>query len=753
MAQKPSSRSLIPHYWASLKPFGIGEQHPNNYAELWKALVENRDQLPYAWRILTQGVCDGCALGTTGMHDWTLDGVHLCNIRLRLLRLNTMPAFDPKLLADVSGLKQRTSAELRELGRLPYPMLRLRGDAGFRRIEWDVALDLISKRIQSSTPERLAFYLTSRGMPNEAYYVAQKAVRAMGTNNIDNAARICHSPSTVALKDGLGVGATTCSYTDWIKSDLIVFFGANPANNQPVTTKYLHYAKKAGVKVATVNSYREPGMERYWVPSNVESALFGTVITDRFFLINQGGDIAFINGTLKQMIADNLLDWRFIGQHTTGFQELAASLAQQPWETLEAQSGSSRAEMAAFAHMIGNAKRAVFVWSMGITQHVTGEDAVRAIVNLALTKGFVGREGCGVMPIRGHSGVQGGAEMGAYATALPGGVPINAEKAAELSEQWGFHVDDKPGMIAPRMIDAAYAGQLDLLFSVGGNFLEVLPEPDYVQDALERVPLRVHMDIVLTHQMLLDPADTVLLLPATTRYEIPGGVTETSTERRVIFSPEIPGRRIGEARPEIDVFLDIARRVRPDLVDKLTFANTAAIRREIARIVPFYDGIQYLSKAGDQFQYGGPHLCADWNFPTKDGKAHFSTVTLPQDSLPQGAFRVTTRRGKQFNSMVQEQKDMITGAKRDAVFMNADDARQHGLRDGDPITLRNELGQFQGRVFIAPIKPGNIQIHWPEGNVLLRRDRRSPQAGIPDYNALVWLEVGQHAEQQTVGAP
>src|SRR5688500_1371183 len=148
MAQKAGTSSLIPHYWASLKPFGIGEQHPNNYLELWKALVDNRDQLPYAWRILTQGVCDGCALGTTGLHDWTLDGVHLCNIRLRLLRLNTMPALDTGLLADLAPLARHSSAELRELGRLPYPMLRRRGEPGFRRVSWDAALDMVADRIR-----------------------------------------------------------------------------------------------------------------------------------------------------------------------------------------------------------------------------------------------------------------------------------------------------------------------------------------------------------------------------------------------------------------------------------------------------------------------------------------------------------------------------------------------------------------------------------------------------------------------------
>ncbi len=677
-----------PSLWASKKPFGIGEQHPNNFTEITRAIRENRDQAGYAWRILSQGVCDGCALGVAGLHDWTMDGPHLCNIRLRLLRLNTMPALDTALLKDVSALRKLKSAELRELGRLPYPMMRRAGEPGFSRVTWDVALNAVADRIRESSPDRIGFYLTSRGTANETYYVAQKAVRALGTNSVDNAARICHAPSSVALKQTVGIGATSCSYGDWIGTDLLVFIGANPANNQPVTTKYLYYAKKAGTKVVMVNTHREPGMERYWVPSAIESALFGTKITDETFLINTGGDVAFLNGALKHIVEKGLADRAFIDAHTGGYDALVEALNDQSWADLEAHAGATEAEMRAFGQMVGEAKTAVFVWSTGVTQHSFGEDGVRAIVNLALTGGFIGREMCGLMPIRGHSGVQGGAEMGAYTTAFPGGKPITPENAAELERHWGFSVPTKPGLTTPEMIDAAHDGELDVLFSAGGNFLEAMPDPGYVDEALARVPLRVHQDIVVSSQMLVDPADTVILLPAATRYEMPGGITQTSTERRIMFSPEIRGPRIGEARPEWEVYLDIARRVRPELADRLTFRTTQEIREEIARVVPMYDGIQTLRKSGDQVQYGGPHLCADWNFPTPDGKAHFTAVDLPATDVPEGMFAVATRRGKQFNTMVHEKKDAITGAARDAVFMNRADAKALGLRDGDPIVLR-----------------------------------------------------------------
>ncbi len=751
-----------PSIWASWKPFGIGEPHPSGYAEIWRAFRENRGRRGYAWRILKEGCCDGCSLGTTGLRDWTMPGVHLCNVRLRLLRLNTMTPFDPAILSDLAPLQGRSSAELLEMGRLPAPLLRRKGERGFKPISWDDALDLAAGRIRASSPERLAFYLTSRGLANEEYYAMQKAVRAMGTNSIDSAARVCHSPSTFGLKETVGVAATTCSYQDWLRTDLIVFFGSNVANNQPVAMKYLHYARRAGTTVAAVNTYREPGMARYWVPSIVESALFGTRVTDRFFLVDTGGDVAFLNGALKHMIERGLVDRDFIDHHTAGFAELEKTLAAQGWGELERASGSTRAEMAALGDMLGAARRAVLVWSMGVTQHAFGEDNVRAIVNLGLSRGFVGREGCGLMPVRGHSGVQGGAEMGAYSTVLPGGSPINAANARTLSRIWGFEVPATRGLTAPEMIDAAHAGRLDLLFTVGGNFLEVLPDPGRVRDAIGSVPLRVHMDIILSSQMLVEPADAVLLLPATTRYETVGGVTETSTERRVIFSPEIPGPRVPLARDEWRVFTDLASRVRPDLSGHLHFDGTPAIRADIAATIPYYDGIQRLARAGDQFQYGGPMLCAGWKFPTADGKAHFNPVPIPKRERPAGTLVVSTRRGKQFNSMVHEEEDALTGAARDAVLMSIADAERLGLAEGDPVVLESDQGALNGRVHLAPVKPGNLQVHWPEGQVLIPGDaaHRGKQSGIPDYNAVVrvrplsdWRRREPSPEKEAEGAP
>ncbi len=464
-------------------------------------------------------------------------------------------------------------------------MLRRQGEPGFRVVTWDEALDRLAEDLRTVDPARAAFFLTSRGITNEVYYAAQKAARFLGTNHVDNAARLCHAASTVAMKAALGYGASTCSYTDWLGADLIVFFGSNVANNQPVTTKYLHYAKQRGAQVAVVNTYREPGLKRYWVPSIPSSAVFGTAIADHWFDVHTGGDLAFLVGVLRALIEAGGVDEAFVRDRTVGFAEAKARALATGWDVIERESGATRDRIEAFARLLMDRPNAILVWSMGLTQHAHGVQTVSALMNVGLARALPGYPHRGLVPIRGHSGVQGGAEMGC----VPG---VDAATAARWAEVWGFDVPAIPGWTTAEMIEHAADGDVDLFWIVGGNFLETLPDEARTRRALRRPRLRVHQDIVLSSGMLADSDGDVLILPATTRYESPGGGTETSTERRVIFSPEIPGRRVGSARPEWQVFGDAMARAWPERAHQVRFASAAAIRQEIARANPLYAGIE-----------------------------------------------------------------------------------------------------------------------------------------------------------------
>ena len=729
-----------PGLWAGWRPNGVGEQKPNHYKDMAKVAWGSRAHPRYAWDVLTKGACDGCALGVAGLHDWTIEGVHLCTTRLNLLELNTADAMDPILLSDVAALAGRTGGQLRALGRLGHPMRRRRGEPGFTRVSWDEALSALAGGLAAAPPERVALYLTSRGITNETYYVAAKAARSLGVASIDSAARVCHAPSTVGLKATVGVAATTCSFQDVIEAPLVVLWGANPANNQPVFMKYLYLARRRGCRVVVVNPYLEPGLDRYWVPSNVESALFGTRMCDLHVPVRPGADVALAGAALARLIERGGVDEEFVADHTTGFAEVAAALAGEGVARLASLAGVPVATVDALVDELTAAGGAIHVWSMGITHHRGAADSVRAIVNLALAQGSVGRDGVGLMPIRGHSGVQGGAEMGAYATALPGGLPVDDAGAATLSSRWGFPVPATPGLTAPEMVEAAGRGELDVLWMSGGNFVDVLPDPPAVEAALARVPLRVHQDVVVTRQMLVD-GDDVVLLPVATRYEQEGGGTETTTERRIIFSPELP-RQVGEARSEWRLFAEVANRVRPDRRELFSWPTNQALREEIARVVPLYEGIELLSATGEAVQWGGRHLAAGGEFPTPDGRGAFTVVTPVVPDLPEGAFVVSTRRGKQFNSMVQAEVDPLTGAGRDAVMMDPGDATAQGLAAGDRVRLTSSTGAFEGTVTLVPLPSRTLQVHWPEGNVLIPagHTHREPKSKVPDYNAVVTLE-------------
>jgi molybdopterin-dependent oxidoreductase alpha subunit len=732
----------LPRDWVSLAPNGIGHQKPNHYKEMVKVAWKVKGNRRKAWRILSEGVCDGCALGVAGFHDWTLDGVHLCTTRLRLLEVNCAEPFDHTVLHDVSWLRNLSSTELRDLGRLAHPMRRRRGDAGFHRVTWGEALDAVATGIREAGGERTAIYLTSRGLTNEVYYSAAKAARAMGIASIDSAARTCHAPSTVGMKATVGVAASTCSMQDVLESHLIVLWGTNVANNQPVFTKYLYLARKRGARVVVVNPYLEPGLERYWVPSNFESALFGTKLCDLHVPVRPEGDVALANALLLALVERGAADEEWIAAHTEGWDELVAHLATLDCDALLAAAGIDGETFERFVDLYAGAGRAVLVWSMGITQHTHAVEGVRAIVNVGLARGNVGRDGAGLMPVRGHSGVQGGAEMGAYATSFPGGEAVDEHHAEIWGKRWGFDVPGRAGLTAPEMVEAAERGELDVLFIDGSNLLEVMPEPARVAAALGRVPLRVHQDIVLTSQMLLE-GDDVILLPAATRYEQEGGGTSTTTERQIAFSPQV-AEPPGEARSEWRTFADLAALVRPDLAARFDWQDNRALRAEIADLVPMYAGVEDLEQVGDAVQYGGRHLCPDGHFPTPSGRALFSVLELAPTELGPDEWYLSTRRGKQFNSMVLDTTDPLTGARRDAVYIDEHDAGVIGVADGDPITLTSPAGRFEGRAKLVRLPPRTLQVHWPEGNVLLTGGaaHREPTSRVPDYNAVVKAEVG-----------
>ena len=294
------------------------------------------------------------------------------------------------------------------------------------------------------------------------------------------------------------------------------------------------------------------------------------------------------------------------------------------------------------------------------------------------------------------------------------------------------------GLDAAEMVEAARRGDIEVLWSSGGNFLDVLPAPDITRTALARTPLRVHQDIVLTHQMLVDPGETVVLLPAATRYEQEGGGTSTTTERRVAFSPELDGPRVGEARSE---WRDLPRRRAPGPTRTAPTAfgceTAQAIREEIARVVPAYAGIESLRETGDAIQVGGARLCEGGVFPTPDGRARFSVVVPDAVDVPPGPVPALdpARQAVQLHGVEGRRPAHRCRPRRAAPVARPTRPRSASVRrrGARALAARRDAGPRA----LAPIRPRQRAGVLPGGERAARADRRDPISGVPDYNAVV----------------
>jgi predicted molibdopterin-dependent oxidoreductase YjgC len=362
------------------------------------------------------------------------------------------------------------------------------------------------------------------------------------------------------------------------------------------------------------------------------------------------------------------------------------------------------------------------------------------VINLALARGMIGRENCGVVPIRGHSGVQGTAECGADADKLPGAVDITDESCARFEKAWGHPIPHRRGLRAAHLLERAAEDGLDLLYLVGGNHLETMPDRNHAKKGLMRAKLRVHQDIVLNSSTVLEAEEAVLVLPAETRYEQRSGGTSTSTERRIRFTPEIQGPRIAEARPEWEIPALIGRALRPEHPQLFAWKDTTAIRKEMAEVMPLYRGIDTLEHEGQSVQWGGRVLGAD-GFPSMpNGRALFSVVEIPRIDVPEGSLVLTTRRGKQFNSITYGSRDPLTASNvREAILMSPPDMQTLGIGDGDHIVVKSDAGEMRGVAKSGPCRKGHVQAFWPECNTLLAR-RYDPVSGEPDYATAVRVE-------------
>lgn len=589
-------------------PFGLGIRNkPRYFLDVLRSFWENRQHPLYARKILKSGVCDGCSLGPAGLRDDVTDGTHLCSLRLRDLSTSTSEAIAPAVLADVTGLREADAGELRQLGRIPSPLQRFRGENGLTPVSWDEALDLIGERLKGTDPRRAAWFTGARSLSNEGAFATAQAARTLKCPNLDSSARFGYAAAATGIADVFGIGAPTCSLKDLLGTDLLVLWGVDPSASHPVLLKYLHIAKEQGTRVAVVDPRREERLVKYWIPHIFESALWGTRLLDDHYGVREGGDLGFVLGVLKTLEERSGFDQEFVNSSASGLDELARKVREAQWSDLERASGLKQAGMERFAGIYSSARTAVFAFGSGVTGQRNALDTVRALSTLAAVRGMVGKKRCGILPL-GHGGEQGAIDLGI--APAPG------------------------GLTAPQMIKAAQEGRLDFFFSLVGDLFEAPVDRAVTARSLERIGVRVHAGTHLDPSMMVAPGDVVLILPSMTRYESTGGSTSTSVERRLRFSPEIPGPRPSDARPEWRIPLLIAQRV--DLANErqLPWTDAQSLRGEIERSVPRYKGIAGLKEEGQWIQWGGERLFEKGRFDDlPGGKCRLHAPALP-DHLP-----------------------------------------------------------------------------------------------------------------------
>jgi molybdopterin-dependent oxidoreductase alpha subunit len=683
------------------------------------------------WRALrSRNACKTCAVGmggqAGGMVNEEGEFPEFCKKSVQAMAAD-LQAPIPASFWQVNPIPRMASMSPRQLeasGRLAEPLLRENGADHYRPVSWDEAMERAASVLAATPPDRSFFYFSGRSS-SEAAFLLQLAARLYGTNNINNCSYYCHQASGVGLQSVTGSGTATVVLEDLSKADTVVLIGANPASNHPRLMKSLLGVRRRGGQVIVVNPIREAGLERFSVPSDPRSLLFGSRIATHVVQPHIGGDAALLCGVARSLIDRDLLDQAFLDQSTVGFDAFRADILAMDWSDIEAGSGQTRHDIEHLADRICAGKRVIFAWAMGVTHHRHGTATVQLIAAIAMLRGVLGQPGCGLMPIRGHSNVQGIGSIG---------VTPNLKKAIfdGLTTRHGLRLPTSPGLDTMACMQAVEEGRVDVGLHLGGNLFGSNPDADWAARALSGLPWQITLSTTLNTGHARAASPNHLILPVLARDEEPQPTTQESMFNFVRLSSGGPARFEGP-RSEIDVVAELFGRVgalRATENDPLraldwpSMTDTAGLRRMMADVVPGWEALSDLDHGGEEFQIAGrtfhtPH------FATSDGKARFQRPVLPETTSKPDALRLMTIRSEgQFNTVVYEEEDLYRGPKqRDVVLLHPDDMARIGLTDGQRVRVEGPGGRMlHQRIFAFDrIRPGNAAMYFPEANQLLDR--------------------------------
>jgi len=681
-------------------------------------------------RLRSHNACKTCAVGMGGMVNERGSFPEVCKKAVQAQAADMQPPIDEAFFRthDVDAIARLTPRELEAAGRLGFPLLCRDGERHYRRVGWDEALAIAAAALRGTSPDRTFFYSSGRSS-NEAAFLLQCFARVYGTNNVNNCSYYCHQASSVALADTIGSGTATVTLDDLAQADLAIVVGANPASNHPRLITQLVALRRRGGAVIVVNPLREVGLVRFRVPSDWRSMLLGSDVSDLYLQPHVGSDIALFTLLLQGVIARRAVDEAYVRDHTTGWETVRDAAAGAPRDALLAACGVPAGQIDAAVERVCAARCGLIAWAMGITQHAHGVGNVHALANLALARGWVGRPGGGLLPIRGHSNVQGVGSVGVTPA-------LKSEFARRLGELYGVQLPSSPGLHTLASIEAAAEGRIDSALLLGGNLFSATPDRRFAAAAMRRIGTTVFISTKLNESHVHGRGRTLLVLPALARDEESQCTTQESMFNYVRVSDGGMPAASADMRSEVAILARLAALVLPaGPVDFGALTDHAAIRAAIARVVPGYEAIAGIEHTRREFHVAG-RTFHEPRFATSDGRARFHVVPQASFAPGPGEFRLTTVRSEgQFNTVVYEEEDIYRGnERRDVVMMSGDDARRLGLARDARVRIENATGSFDAVVRLAPLPPGNLAMYYPEANVLIPRDIDA-RSGTPAFKS------------------
>lgn len=706
---------------------------------LRKAYVLRKGKTAGYWqlwrRLRSRNACKTCALGMGGQQGGMVNEAgrfpEVCkkSIQAQVADMQGGISEETFQRTSIQAFRQLTSRQLEALGRLTFPVCAAEGDLYFRRISWEQAIAKTAMAFREANPREVFFYSSGR-CSNEAAFLMQLVARAYGTANIHNCSYYCHQASGVALNQIYGSGTSSIVLDDLDHADLAVVVGANPASNHPRLIRNLVDLRRRGGKVLVINPMKELGLVRFRLPSDIRSLLFGSKIADLYLQPHVGTDVALFHALLKGLIDENALDAGFIEKATTGFDSVKKELAGYELEQLLSQCGIPQMQYRAALDLLKTSKAGVFLWAMGLTHHLNGVDNVLALGNLALARGFLGKPGSGLLPIRGHSNVQGVGSCGVAPE-------LKKAFALKMKEIYSIGLPEETGLDTYASMVAATEGKIRAAFLLGGNLFASNPDRAWAAAALQNIPFTCTVSTKLNEGHFLGKGKVAVILPALARDEESQTTSQESMFNFVRLSDGGKPNVQGSMRSEVEIMAQLAENILPQHGFRWgDLCSHEKLREKMAQIIPGFGKLAELSQTRAEFQIQG-RTFHEPRFATADQKARFHAVPLPEFHVQPDEFRLMTLRSEgQFNSVVYEEEDIYRGNKRRDVVMMADaDAKRLQLQEGDRVIVSTQIGQMTVSAAIVDIPPGNLAMYYPEANALVPR-KIDPRSKTPAFKSV-----------------